>query len=198
MNLVDRAKRIITEPKKEWLVIEQENTSIGQLIGSYLIILALIPAVCTFIGYGFIGIEIPFLGHIGSLSWGIRQAIVSIITTIAGAFIIAFIIDALAPNFGSTKNLSKAFQLVVYSYTPTMLAGIFLIYPALAIIATLAGIYGLYILYLGIAPMMKTPPEKVTTYFVLSLITTIIILVVVSAILSAIFIGGMAGMNMMR
>ena len=196
MNLVERAKKIIIEPKKEWPVIEQENTSIGQLIGSYLIILALIPAVCTFIGYGFIGIDIPYYGHIGSLSWGIRQAIVSLITTVAGAFVTAFIIDALAPSFGSTKNLNKAFALVVYSYTPTMVAGIFLIYPALAIIATLAGIYGLYLLYIGIAPMMKTPPDKVTTYFVVSLIVTIVVFVIVSAILSAIFIGSMMRMSM--
>jgi hypothetical protein len=198
MNLVERAKKILFEPKKEWLVIEQENTSIAQLTTSYLIPLALIPAIASFIGYGLIGIEVPFFGHVGSVSWGIRQAIVSLITTIAGAFITAFIIDALAPNFGATKNLNKAFQLVVFAYTPSMVAGIFLIYPALAILTSLAGIYGLYLLYLGIGPMMKPPQDKITTYFVVSLIVTILVFIVLGLILSSLIIGRVGDFSMIR
>lgn len=192
MNLAERAKKIITEPKNEWPLIEQENTPVMQLFTGYLLILALIPAVASFIGYGLIGVDVPFFGHIGSFSWGIRQAIVQLIVTMGGAFISAFIIDALAPNFGAAKNFIKAFQLVVYAYTPAMIGGIFLIYPALGILATLAGIYGLYLLYLGIGPMMKTPHEKVTGYFVVSLIVTILVMVVLSIVFSGIIIGSTA------
>ena len=198
MNLVDRVKKILIEPKKEWPVIEQENTSVVQLITNYLLILALIPAVASFIGYGLIGVDIPFFGHVGSISWGIRQAIIQFVVTIGGALLSAFIIDALAPNFGATKNFNKALQLVVYSYTPSMVAGIFFIYPSLAIIATLAGIYGLYLLYLGIGPMMKTPQEKITGYFVVSLIVTILVMIILSAILTALLIGSTSGLEMLR
>jgi hypothetical protein len=197
MNLVDRAKKILLEPKKEWPVIEQEATTPVQLISSYLVILALIPAIASFIGYGLIGIEIPFFGHIGSISWGIRQAIVQLVVTIGGAILTAFIIDALAPNFGATKNFNKALQLVVYSYTPSMIAGIFFVYPSLAIIATLAGIYGLYLLYVGIGPMMKAPQEKVTGYFVVSLIATILVMIILSAVMSALLIGS-TGLDALR
>jgi len=198
MNLVDRVKKILIEPKKEWPVVEQENTSVVQLITNYLLILALIPAVASFIGYGLIGVDIPFFGHVGSISWGIRQAIIQFVVTIGGALLSAFIIDALAPNFGATKNFNKALQLVVYSYTPSMVAGIFFIYPSLAIIATLAGIYGLYLLYLGIGPMMKTPQEKITGYFVVSLIVTILVMIILSAILTALLIGSTSGLEMLR
>lgn len=197
MNLVNRVKSILTEPKKEWEVIEQENTPIMQLISGYLIILALISTVASFIGYGLIGVDVPYFGHIGSFSWGIRQAIIQLITIIGGALLSAFIIDTLAPNFGAVKNLNKAFQLVVYSYTPTMIAGISLVYPSLGILVTLAGIYGLYILYLGIGPMMKTPQEKVTGYFVVSLIVTILVMIVLSAIMSALLIGG-TGLSLLK
>jgi hypothetical protein len=37
--------------------------------------------------------------------------------------------------------------------------------------------------------MMKTPPEKVTTYFIVSLVVMIVVSIVVSAILTPIFIG---------
>jgi hypothetical protein len=192
MNLVDRAKKILLEPKKEWLVIEHENIEVGQLISSYLVILALIPAIASLIGYGLIGIEIPFFGHIGSISWGIRQAIIQIVVTIGGAFLSAFIIDALAPNFGAAKNFNRAFQLVVFSYTPSMVGGIFFIYPSLGIVTTLAGIYGLYLLYLGIGPMMKPPQEKITGYFIVSLIVTILVFIILSTVLSSLLIGSLA------
>jgi len=191
MNLVERAKKIITEPKSEWLVIEQESTSVASLITSYLLPLALIGAIASFIGYGLIGINIPFVGTFGSIDWGIKYALISLVTTVVGALLTAFVIDMLAPSFGSVKNFEKAFQLVVFAYTPAMVAGIFNIYPALAILATLAGIYGLYVLYLGIAPMMKTPQEKVTTYFVVSLLVTIVVYFVLSGVLTAIFIGSL-------
>lgn len=189
MNLVERAKKIITEPKNEWLVIEQESTSVASLITSYLIPLALIGAIASFIGYGLIGINIPFVGTFGSIDWGIKYALISLVTTVVGALLSAFVIDMLAPNFGSVKNFEKAFQLVVFAYTPAMVAGIFNIYPALSALALLASIYGLYVLYLGIAPMMKTPQEKVTTYFVISLLVTIVVYFVLSTILTGIFIG---------
>ena len=64
MNLVERAKKIILQPKTEWVVIEQESIQPAQLVSSYLIPLALIPAIASFIGYGFIGIEVPFFGHV--------------------------------------------------------------------------------------------------------------------------------------
>jgi hypothetical protein len=197
MNLVERAKKIVLNPKNEWQAIELENTPVSQLFASYLLILSLIPAVASIIGYGFVGIEVPFFGHIGSFSLGIRYAVISLISMTGGALLSAFIINELAPNFGSVKNFNKAFELVVYSYTPTMIAGIFIIYPELSILSTLAGIYGLYLLYVGISPMMKTSPEKVMGYFIVSLVVTVLVTIILSAILSGIIIGS-AGLAVLK
>jgi hypothetical protein len=184
MNLVERAKKILLNPKEEWAVIDQENTSVSELVTTYLIPLALIPAIATFIGYGIVGLG--FLGP--SLSWGIKQAVISFIQTAVGAFVTALIINALSTSFGSQSDFRKAMQLVVYSFTPMMVAGIVLILPALGIISLLAGIYGLYILYIGLKPLMKTPDDKVTTYFVISLVILIAVYFVIGLILTAILI----------
>ena len=74
-----------------------------------------------------------------------------------------------------------------------MIAGIFFVYPSIAIVATLAGIYGLYLLYVGIGPMMKAPQEKLTGYFVVSLIVTILVMIILSAILTALIVGSSMG-----
>lgn len=184
MNLVDRAKNIILKPKDEWALIDQEQTSVATISATYLFPLALIPAIAAFIGYGVIGVA--FFGPI--LSWGIKMAIISFISTMVGVYISAMIIDILAPNFGSVKDFRKTMQLVVYAYTPVMIAGAFQAIPALGILG-IVGLYGLYLLYIGIKPMMKTPDDKVTIYFVVSLLVIVAVYVIIGAILSAILIG---------
>jgi hypothetical protein len=158
------------------------------LVTGYLIPLALIPAVASFIGYGIVGFG-GFGVRIASINLGIRYGVISFIATVVGAFIAAFVINALTSSFASRNDFRKALQLVIYSYTPSMVAGILFILPSLGIIATLAGIYGLYLLYIGIEPMMQTPDDKVTGYFVVSLIVMIVAFFVLSAILGAVLIG---------
>mgnify|MGYP003582801188 FL=1 len=187
MNLINRAKSILLTPKTEWSLIESEQTDVKTLTINYLLPLALIPAIAGFIGFGLIGQNV-FGMHIGSAGYGLRYAIVNLVSTIGGAFLTAYIIDLLAPSFGSEKNFLQSFKLVVYSYTPMMVAGILLIIPSLSILATLAGLYGLYLLYIGLQPLKKTPEDKKTSYFVVSLIVVILGSFVLSSILSSIFI----------
>ncbi len=186
MNLIERAKNILLKPKEEWTVVDQETTSVQELVTTYLIPLALIPAVASFIRWGLLGYG-SFIG--ASMSWGIKYALISLVTTIGGVYLSAFVIDALAANFGSAKDFRKAMQLVVYSYTPMLVAGIFQIIPGLSFLG-IVGLYGLYLLYIGMAPLMKTPEDKVTGYFIVSLIVLIVVYVVLGAILTAVIFGG--------
>jgi len=188
MEIIDRVKNVLLNPKEEWTTIEAEQDPHVKILTSYLFLLALIPAVCQFIGYGLVGHTV-FGVHIGgTISWGVRQAVISLISTIGGVYLTAFVIDLLAESFGSTKNFDKAFALVAYSYTPICIAGIFYIFPSMAILATIAGIYGLYILYVGLKPMMKTADDKQTVYFVISLVCVIGVSAILSAILGAVFV----------
>lgn len=190
MNIVERVKNILINPKQEWEVIDKEGTDIPKLITGYLLILALIPAVASLIGYWLVGYRVPFVGHVGgTFAFGLRQAIVAFATPVISVFIAAFVINLLAESFASQKDMRRAMQLVVYSFTASLVAGIFNLIPSLGIIGLLAGLYGLYILYIGLQPMMKTPKEKVTTYFIVSLLVMIVASIVVGAILTPIIIG---------
>ncbi len=187
MNLINRVKSILLSPKTEWPVIEPEQTVVKTLTLNYLLPLALIPAIAGLIGFGLIGQNIMGV-HVGSAGYGIRYAIISLAGTLGGAFLTAYVLDLLAPSFGSEKNFLQSFKLVIYSYTPMMVAGILYIVPALSILATLAGLYGLYLLYIGLQPLKKTPDDKKTSYFLVSLVVVILGSVVLSSILSSIFI----------
>ena len=188
MDLVNRVKQILVSPKTEWQTIDSENDSHIAVLTKYVLLLAAIPAVAAFIGYGIIGYSV-WGHHFASVSLGIKQAIIQYVTMVGGIYIAAFVIDLLATNFGAQKNFNKAFSLVAYSYTAIMVGGIFHIYHSLSFLAALASIYGLYLLYIGLTPIMKTPAEKRTSYFVVSLLVMVVAFFVLSMILAAIIIG---------
>lgn len=187
MKTIERAKNILMTPKTEWDLISVENSGHLKLLTGYLIPLALIPAIAGFIGYGLIGYSVIGI-KIGSVGFGIRQALMSFISTIGGVYLSAWIISFLADKFNSLKNFDKAFGLVAYSYTPMCLAGILLIYTPLSFLVPLGGLYGLYLLYLGLSPMLQTPAEKKTPFFLVSLLAVALVSVILSAILGALII----------
>jgi hypothetical protein len=120
---------------------------------------------------------------------GIATGIAGFITAVAGAYITAFVVNFLAPNFGSQKDYGRAMQLVAYSWTPGWLAGILNIYPPLRILVLIASLYGLYLIYLGLPHTMKTPGDKVVAYMVVTIIVLLIVYLILGAILGVIMLG---------
>ena len=75
MNLVERAKAIILSPKTEWVAIEAEQATIKSIYLEYLLIIAAIPAIASFIGSSLIGysmfgvsVRVPLLAGISTLA----------------------------------------------------------------------------------------------------------------------------------
>lgn len=190
MNLIERAKNIIISPVKEWDVINNEQPNTSQIITGYVLPLAGVAALAAFIGYGLIGFNMGFV-RLGGINWGIYQALSVLIMAIGSVFLGALVIDALAPSFGSEKNMGRSIQLVAYSYTPAWIGGIFAILPAIAIIGSLAGLYGLYLLYIGMPKLKKTPADKHAGYFIVSLVVMIVIYFVIGLIMSKIVMSAM-------
>jgi hypothetical protein len=189
MKIVDRIKNSLTAPKTEWQTIEAENAPHMKVFTSYVVPLALIPAISAFVGYGLIGYSV--LGHhVDNIGWGLRQAIVQYAAMLGGTYITAFVINALAENFGTKKDFDRAFSLTAYAYTPMFVGGVFYLLPSLSWLASLAGLYGLYLLYIGLQPMMKAPADRQTSYFVVSLIASIAVSAVLSFVLAAILLRG--------
>ena len=192
MSLVDRAKSIITTPKTEWPVIETEEPDTGSLITGYALPLMLIPVVGTLIGSG-------LLGPLG-LMFGVAMGVASLVSSLIGTFIAAFVVNALASSFGSVANQGRAFQLVVYSNTPAWVAGILSIVPVLGGFAAMAGgLYGIYLMYLGLPSTMQTPDDKRVVYVIVALVVTIVVYVVLAGILATAILGvfGLSAASMM-
>ena len=188
MNLVERVKNILLTPKTEWLVIEREPGDVAYLFMNYVAILAAIPAICGFIGTSLIGFSVPTVGTVRmSIGAGIANAILTYILSFVVTYVVALITDALAPTFNAQKNFENALKLVVYSYTPGWLCGIFLLIPSLGFLGIL-GLYGLYLFWTGVTPLMKAPPEKATTY-TLAVVGCAIVIAILVALIQVALIG---------
>ena len=182
-NLVQRVMNILTKPKEEWLVIEKEQPDPMKLVGGYALILALIPTVSAFIRYGIIGYS--FMGlHTQSIGYGIQKGLVQLLAAIIGVYLLAWVIDQLAPSFESEKNFGRSLQLAVFASTPQWVAGILLLLStSLNVLVLLIGLYAIYLFAIGLPVLKKTPNDKVAGYVAL----TIIAMVVIGLVLAAIF-----------
>lgn len=183
MNLVLRAKNIVLQPMAEWPVIAAETTDTKSLFVGYVLPLAAIGPIATWLGTSLIGVSLPLLGTYRTpLGAGLANALVHYVLAVAGVFVVGLIIDALAPTFGGEKNSIQAMKCAVYAYTPAWLAGIFHLIPALGVVALLVSFYSLYVLYLGLPVMMKAPKDKAVGYTVVVVLCAIVLTVVLGLV----------------
>ena len=191
MNLIERVKNILITPKTEWEVINGETATTQSLFMGYVLPLAIVAAVGSLLK------GLLFAGTFG-LKYFIIAAVIAFIASIVAFYVSVIIIDMLAPSFGSEKNMGKSAQLVAYSGTPSYVGGLLSFIPVIGWIVSIAAwVYGIYLMYLGIGPLKKTPEDKKVLYMIVSFVIMAALYFIVVAILGAVLFAamgvGMAG-----
>lgn len=193
-GLVDRAKDILMKPKEEWAVIDGEPATIGGLYTGYIMILAAIGPLAGLIGaqlFGYSALGFTYRPPLGS---SIAMAVLSYVLSLVSVYVLALIIDALAPTFNGTKNQVQAFKAAAYSMTAAWIAGIFGIIPALAILGIL-GLYSLYLLYLGLPRLMRVSEDKAVGYTVVVIVAAIVLWFIVGMIVAQLTVSMFGGLG---
>jgi hypothetical protein len=174
-KFIDRVKDVLLNPKDTWSAIKTEGDNQVSIIKSYLIYLAAIPAIALFIGRVLIGTQ-TVLGHYRVPFFrGLLWAILYYVFTIVGIYLSALVINALASKFEVEKNELASFKLVAYSYTAPLAAGILFLVPSLENLGLLIGLYGIYLLYIGLPIIMDVQKEKIVAYTAVSSLAIIVI-----------------------
>lgn len=191
MKLIDRVKNILLKTKPEWEVINAETAVPGTLFTTYVLPLALVSAAGQLLG----GIV---LSRGSSLTYVLIGAVIAVAVSAIGYFVAIHVIDLLAPTFGSEKNLPKSAQLVAYSMTPSYIAGLLSFIPGLGAILGLAGMaFSIYIMFLGVGLLKKTPEDKKVVYLLVAWVVMFVVTMVISGALGAIMYGS-TGYGSMR
>lgn len=176
MALVERVKNILLTPKTEWPTIVGEEASTQSLYVGYILILAAIGPIAMLVSS-------PMLMA--------TVAIITYLISLAVTYLLALIVDALAPTFGGEKNFVQSLKLTAYSYTAAWIAGIFqLIGMVAGIIGILAMIYSFYTFYLGVPALKKCPQDKAIAYTIVVVICGFLLGVVLTGVLMSAFVGG--------
>jgi hypothetical protein len=197
-GIFDRIKNMLLNPKTEWQVIEPEQTPIAKLYMGYIGPLVAVSALVSFVHSSLIGYSIPFVGRFRvPIEQGLVSAVVGFVFMLIGVFLAALIIDFLAPTFSGQKNQAQALKTAAYSYTPGFVGAVLYPLPLGTLIALAAALYGIYVLYLGLPVMMKSPREKAVGYTAAVIICGIVLGILFGIVMSVVGIGryGYGGMG---
>jgi Yip1-like protein len=179
--LIDRVKNILVQPKVEWPKIASEPATIGSLYSNYVVYLAAVPVLATFIGSLIFGYSFGNITVRPSFFGAVFTGIVQFLLALAVVYVLALIIDMLAPRFGGVSDRINAFKLAAYSLTASWVAGIFGLVPALGFLSIL-GLYSFYLLYVGAPVLMGIPPERSLAYTAVIIVIGIVISLIVGAL----------------
>lgn len=199
--LLARARGILLAPRDTWPAIVAEPASAASIYTGWVLWLAAIPPLASFIGMAAFGITVPFVGTLrlglGSL---LSQLLLSYALALIMVFVMALIVEALAPSFGGSKDRLQALKAVAYAYTPVWIVGVFGLIPQLMGLTVLlrlaAAGYAIYLLYLGLPATMKCPQDKAAGYAAVSVVIDIVLAIVLGMIVgSTLGFGRMGGVS---
>jgi len=178
-GMLDRIKRLLTAPAQEWPLIDAEPMTVKGIFMTWVIPLAAIGPIAHLIGMLVFGIGFLGISYRPSIGVALGGAVTMYVLALIGTFVMALVIDWLAPNFGATKNPVSAMKVVAFSMTAAWIAGIFQIIPNLSWLA-LVGLYSLYLLWIGLPLLMKAPTDKAPAYVIVSIVVCAVAMVVVN------------------
>jgi|SRR6185503_16170073 len=171
-KLQARVVGMLKNPTFEWRTISAEPDDIQSLYVNYIIPLAAIPAIAMFLGLTIVGV--PFQGRIGFFT-ALSTAIVIYIQTLIAPLVAALVVEQLAPRFSSSGSTIDALKLVAYATTPVWLGSAIYLVVYLSPLMILPVIYAVYLFYLGLPPMMKTHPNNVVPFMLVSFLAIVVV-----------------------
>jgi hypothetical protein len=192
MPLLDRASKIVAYPAREWVVVAREATKLEPLFLNYALPLAAIGPVSGLARLSVFGITAARGAYRVPILTASIEALMSLALALLGIYILAQMVNTLARAFNGDPDFEQALKLVTYSYTPIWLAGILLLLPQvliLRVVSIAVSLYAVYLLYLGLPPLMKVPRDSPPGFAAIVAIAAIVLGIVFDFVVSAARVG---------
>jgi Yip1 domain len=175
MNIFARVRGIFLAPTAEWAIIDGEPATTGGLMAGYAAILAAVPVVCDFAGRRIFNFGV-FAGHDHFPLWiSALTAVTTYVVSLASVFIVAKLINAMAPDMGGEKNWISALKLAVYSSTIGWVTGLFGLFPPMAIFGGICALYGYFPLRVGLPRLMRVSEDHALSYAVIVFVVSLLL-----------------------
>ena len=155
---------LLAHPDREMRDIKQENETISHHYTHHVLLMALIPVLCAFIGTTQIGWDLGAQHTIPlSLMNAFALAVLFYALILGGVAVMGRVIYWMARDYPQRPSLQRCTVFAGYVATPLFLSGLVALYPLVwlcVFVGTLALVYTGYLLYVGIPLFLNIDREE--------------------------------------
>lgn len=171
-----RVRNLLFAPRQEWNAINAEFTNTAAIYRGYLVAMAAIGPIASTAGTVIFGVRSTLVGtYTMPVMDALTDGVLRYGLNLVGVYVLAVIIDLLAPTFSGQQNQVQALKAAAYSSTPYWVGGAFAVLPKLSPLGLLLGMYSLRLFALGLPLVMKCPQERATGYALVALVAGVLI-----------------------
>jgi hypothetical protein len=160
--------KLFTQPNFAWTDIRREEEAHPRHYLAHLLLLALIPAVCLFVGTVYVGWSLAANETVRLSSASALQLCVMLyLAIVIGVAVIGGFIRWMSRSFDTRPTLNQCIGFAAYTVTPFFIAGIAGLYPSrwLAILVLgAASLYSTFLLFVGLPTFMHERKEQGLLY----------------------------------
>jgi hypothetical protein len=114
------------------------------------------------------------------------MAVVGFILSLVTLYIMGTVVKLVSPSFNGTSDKVQAMKLMTYAGTPTGVVALVSWIPFLGALLSFAAIvYVVYLIYLGLHPVMGVPKEKIAGFTVVIVLIYVVVALIMSGIVAA-------------
>ena len=163
--IFNRIKNIISQPDKEWDVIEQDSNGFMYHVKSFAMPCIIALSLAKFINTAFI--------QNGFMIWNaLLFTIIDLVSYVGGLYLASNLISYIGPSFLAESEKTRTFKYIIYASTPIYLATFVTNLVDSLLFMKLFYAYAIYLLWIGADRMMKVP-EKHKLVFIIIVIVLI-------------------------
>ena len=175
MDALRRMVRIVFQPNAEWDRIAAERTSIDVLVRHFILPLALLAPISSYIGIRWFNATWDAdMGFLVPAHEALAAATTTLVATIGSVFALAGIFVLLAPLYGSARDYRMALSVATFGAVPILLAGATLFLPVMALVGLAGLTHSLYLYWLGARKVLHVAPGHQAEFVGISLLLLIV------------------------
>lgn len=162
-----QALRLLATPKTTWQQIAEDDHSLVSVLLLHTLPLALIPAACWYYGVTQVGWAIAGETMRLTKDSALPLCILFYLAMVGGVLFMGFMVRWMSSVYGQPSSYARGIGLISFTATPFFVAGFLGLSPELWIDITLGVVvacYSIYLLYLGVGPMMRVTPDRSFLY----------------------------------
>jgi len=176
--LYHRTKYFIINPGKAWEVVHREARPMKFVRGSFFMPLIILVSISAFLGSMF------FINTTLKPMYSVLAAATTFLFLYLGVYASAFVVREITRALDLGHDFLTAFKLVAYPMAPIFLSlTISRLFESLLFINAL-GLYGLYILWIGMETMVNPPDHKKLPMMIAVVVSMLIVFLLLQVILS--------------